>query len=98
MIIEHQCKTIIKKNKSHIISINLLTTKAVQQFLKQVNINILFNCLQSLVINGIVEHKIQLIVKQLAYLPNFSSLKIFLIEQLESFDTISKLIFLVYLI
>ncbi|CAF4823746.1 unnamed protein product [Rotaria sp. Silwood1] len=48
----------------------------VKQFLKLITINSLFNRLQSLVINGIVEHKLQLLLKQLASLPCFCSLNI----------------------
>ncbi|CAF3571303.1 unnamed protein product [Rotaria sp. Silwood1] len=93
IIIEHYCKNIINRNKSRIISIHLLTTIAVKQFFKLITINSLFNRLQSLVINGIVEYKLQLLLKQLSFLPQFYSLNIFLIGQLESFDNIYQLIF-----
>ncbi|CAF0778917.1 unnamed protein product [Rotaria sordida] len=93
IIIEHLCKNIINRNKSRIISLHLSTTIASKQFLKLVTINSLFNRLQSLVINGIVEHKLQLLLKQLTCLPRLCSLNIFVIGQLESFNTIYKLIF-----
>ncbi|CAF4037194.1 unnamed protein product [Rotaria sp. Silwood2] len=92
-IIEYYCKNIINRNKSRIVLLELSTTIAVKQSLKLITINSLFNRLQSLVINGIVEHKLQLLLKQLASLPCFHSLNIFVVGELESFDTIYKLIF-----
>ncbi|CAF2571132.1 unnamed protein product [Rotaria sp. Silwood2] len=93
IIIEHDCKNIINQNKSRIVSLHLSTTIAANQFFKLVTINSLFNCLQSLVINGISEYKLQLLLKQLISLPHFYSLNIIIVGQLESFDTIYKLIF-----
>ncbi|CAF1564677.1 unnamed protein product, partial [Rotaria sp. Silwood1] len=92
-IIEYYCKNIINQNKSRLVLLELSTTTAVKQSLKLITINSLFNHLQSLVINGIVEHKLQLLLKQLASLPCFHSLNISVVGELESFDTIYKLIF-----
>jgi len=87
------CKQIILSNKYKIISINLYDQTLINLFCTLCNIDLSFNRLESLVLNGIKINQLLPLLMNLMDLPRLFSLNICLIGDYEDLDHVYQLIF-----
>jgi hypothetical protein len=91
--LQQNCRQIVIPNKHRIISLNLSHPSNIHLFLSMCTIDLSFNRLESLVLNGIRSYKLVLLLFALPSLPRLFSMNIKLDDNLHDLNDIYQLIF-----